>query len=185
MCEPVSLAIAMGGMGLASGLMSARQQAKAEGAAEDTKRRQQIEMIRQMNMSNADSNLEARDKYDQAQQQLTEINLKSLRNRGMLTAAIGESGIAGNSMDRIKRVSQAESDRERVGVMDNYQRDYQTIFANQVGAVENTKSQLKGMAPVLKTSKLAQALNVASSTMNGAAQGYGMGQDIKAAKGGS
>ena len=91
----------------------------------------------------------------------------------MLSADIGESGLAGNSMDRIKRVTDAESSREKMGVVDNYKRDYQTIFANQVGNVENTKSSLKSMAPIMRTSKLADALNVVSAGMNGYAAGGG------------
>lgn len=172
MCEPVSIALAV--MGVAGAASGAHAQAKAEGAAEDTKRSQQIEMIRQMNSASADINLEAVDKYDQAQQQLTEINLSTIRNKGMLAAAIGESNIAGNSMDRLKRVTAAEQGREKIGVMDNYERDYQTLFANKIGNVENTKGALKGMAPVLKTSKLAHALNIVSGGVNGYAQGQSL-----------
>ncbi|WP_397381072.1 hypothetical protein [Pseudomonas sp.] len=161
MCEPVSITMAV--MAVAGAAMGAKDKAKAEGQAEDARRKSQIEMIKQMNIANADLGLEARDKAEQANQQLTEINLKSLRNRGMVAAAIGESGLAGNSMDRIKRVTDAEASREKVGVMDNYQRDYQTIFANQVGNVENTKSQMNSSAPVFRTSKLASALNVVSA----------------------
>lgn len=145
--------------------MGEHDKAKAEGQAEDAKRKSQIEMIKQMNISNADLTLQAKDKAEQTNQQITEINLKSLRNRGMVAAAIGESNLSGNSMNRIKRVTDAESSREKMSVLDNYQRDYQTIFANQVGTVENTKSQLKSMAPLIRTSKLASALNVASAGM--------------------
>lgn len=180
MCEPVSITMAV--MAVAGAAMSAHGQAKAEGAAEDSRRKGQIQMVKQMNMANADLSLEAKDKYDQAQQQLTDINLKSLRNRGLLNAAIGESGIAGNSMSRIKRVTQAETDRERVGVMDNYQRDYQTIFANQVGNVENTKAALKGSNPVLRTSKVAQALNVVNAGVSGYAQGSAIKGQMNANK---
>lgn len=161
MCEPVSIMMAT--TAVAGSAMGAKDKAKAEGQQEDAKRKSQIEMVKQMNTANADLGLEAKDKAEQANQQLTEINLKSLRNRGMLSAAIGESGIAGNSMERIKRVTDAESSREKGAVQDNYQRDYQTIFANKVGNVENTKSQMKSMAPVFRTSKLASALNVVSA----------------------
>ncbi len=161
MCEPVSLTMAaMGAAGAAAG---AHGQAKAEGAAEDARRKGQIELVKQMNAANADSNLEIVDKGEQARQQLTELNLTSLRNRGMLRTAIGESGLSGNSMDRINRVSQAETDREAMSVVDNHGRDYQALFANQVGAVENTKSQLRSSQPVHRTSRLAQALNVVTA----------------------
>jgi hypothetical protein len=182
MCEPVSIGAAV--LAVAGTAVGAHDRAKAEGAAEDARRKSQIEMVRQMNMANADQNLEIRDKTEQANQQMTEINLKTLRNRGMLSAAIGESGIAGNSVERIKRVTDAEASREKMGVLDNYQRDYQAIFANQVGNVENTKSQLRSSAPVFRTSKLANALDVASAGMGAyAASGgrFGKGGEKKGA----
>lgn len=178
MCEPVSIAMAV--VAVAGAAMGAHGKAKAEGQAEDAKRKSQIEMIKQMNIANADLALQAKDKGEQAQQQMTEINLKSLRNRGMINAAIGESGIAGNSMNRIKQVTEAETSREKMGVLDNYQRDYQTIFANQVGNVANTKSQLNSMAPVMRTSKLASALDVVSAGANAyGASGGKFGQGSK------
>lgn len=153
MCEPVSISMAV--VAVAGAAMGASEKAKAEGQAEDARRKSQIEMIKQMNIANADLSLEATDKAEQARQQMTEINLKSLRNRGMVAAAIGESNLAGNSMNRIKQVTDAQSSRETMSVLDNYQRDYQTIFANQVGNVENTKSQMNSSAPVFRTSKVA------------------------------
>lgn len=179
MCEPVSIAMAV--VAVAGSAMASHDKAKAEGNAEDARRKSQIEMVKQMNVANADLALESKDKYDQAQQQLTEVNLKSLRNKGMVAAAIGESNIAGNSMGRIKRVTQAETDRERVGIMDNYQRDYGTIFANQVGNVENTKSALKSSQPVHRTGKLAMALDAVSA----GAGGYAQGSAIAGSKGSS
>lgn len=182
MCEPVSITMAV--MAVAGAAAGAHDKAKAEGKAEDARRKSQIEMVKQMNIANADLALESKDKAEQAQQQMTEINLKSLRNRGMVAAAIGESNLAGASMDRIQRVTEAETSREKMSVLDNYQRDYQTIFANQVGTVENTKAQLKSSAPVFRTSKLASALNVVSAGMGGAAQGYGVDQQMQSAKAG-
>lgn len=180
MCEPISLTLAA--VALVGGLAGAHDQAKAEGQAEDAKRKSQVEMVRQMNMANADLNLEHQDKREQAQQQLTEINLKSLRNQGMINAAIGESGLSGNSMDRIKRVTQADAEREKDSVVTNYQRDYQAIFANQVGNVENTKSALRGAAPTIKTSNLSKTLSVVGGTMGAAAQGYAADQSVAASK---
>jgi hypothetical protein len=167
MCEPVSIALAVGALSATAATVAAKDKAKAEGQQEDAKRKSQIEMVKQMNVANADLTLSAKDKAEQANQQMTEINLKSIRNRGMVAAALGESNLSGNSMDRIKRVTDAESSREKMSVLDNYQRDYQSIFANQVGTVENTKSQMKSMAPVFRTSKLSHALNVVSAGVDG------------------
>lgn len=185
MCEAVS--ISMAAMAASGAAMGAHDQAKAEGQAEDAQRKSQIEMIKQMNIANADLSLEATDKAEQARQQLTEINLQAIRNRGMVAAAIGESNIAGNSMNRIKRVTDAQSSRETMSVLDNYQRDYQTIFANQLGNVENTKAQMRSMAPIIRTSKIAHALNVASAgmgayTASGGTFGKGSGGSTSSAQ---
>lgn len=179
MCEPVSIAMAV--VAVAGAAMGAHDKAKAEGQAKDAQRKSQIEMIKQMNIANADLDLQAKDKAEQANQQMTEINLKSLRNRGMVAAAIGESNLAGNSMDRIKRVTENETSREKMSVLDNYQRDYQTIFANKVGNVENTKSSMNSQAPIFRTSKLANALDVVSAgagayTSSGGKFGKGEGK---------
>lgn len=172
MCEPVSIVMAI--TAVAGAAMGAHDKAKAEGKAEDARRKSQIEMVKQMNIANADLSLQTQDKHDQARQQLTEVNLKSLRNKGMIAAAIGESNLAGNSMDRIKRVTSAEASREKMGILDNYHRDYQALFANQVGNVENTKSSMKSMTPVHRTSRLANALDVVSAGVGGYAAGESM-----------
>lgn len=163
MCDPTGGIATMVILAAASSTMGAHDKAKAEGQAKDAQRKSQIEMIKQMNIANADLDLQAKDKAEQANQQMTEINLKSLRNRGMVAAAIGESNLGGNSMDRIKRVTENETSREKMSVLDNYQRDYQTIFANKVGNVENTKSSMRSQAPIIRTSKLANALDAVSA----------------------
>lgn len=182
MCDPVSIGMAV--VAVAGAAMAEKDKAKAAGNAEDARRKSQIELIKQNNIANADLALEAKDKAEVANQQMTEINLTAIRNKGMLAAAIGESGLAGNSMDRLKRVTAAETSHEKMAVLDNYQRDYQTIFANQVGNVDNTKSQLNASAPVARPSKVAAALNVTAAGMGGYAQGSALGGPSKTPTGG-
>lgn len=82
MCEPVSIALAMGALSATAATVAAKDKAKSEGKQEDAKRKSQIEMVKQMNISNADLTLSAKDKAEQANQQMTEINLKSIRTGG-------------------------------------------------------------------------------------------------------
>lgn len=183
MCEPVSIMAATGAaLGLAGGVMGAKQQAKAEGAAEDARRRNQHEQIIAMHRADADMNLETHDKHDEARAQLTETNLVALRNRGTVRAAIAESGMEGATMDRVARMAENDASREKMAILDNYERDYATIFANKVSNVENTKAALRGSHQAVGTSKIAQALNVATSTLGGASQGAAMGQSYKDAR---
>ncbi|ANY29053.1 hypothetical protein UNOSLW4_0190 [Pseudomonas phage UNO-SLW4] len=182
MCEPVSIMMAVGAAaGLASGAMGAKQQAKAEGAAEDARRANGHEQILAMHRADADMNLETQDKHLEARSQLTETNLTALRNRGTVRAAIAESGMEGNTMDRVQRDVENQASHEKMAILDNYERDYATIFQNKVANVENTKAALRGSRSAVGTSKLAQALNVASSTLSGASAGAAMGSQYKSA----
>jgi hypothetical protein len=154
--------------------MSASEKAKAEGAAEDGQRRTAREQVKQTNMANANLNLTAQDQQEEARKQLSQINLQATRNRGTIRAAVGESGLSGNSMDRILNSVENESSNARTDVVDNYHRDYQSIFANQIANVENTKSALKGQAQVIRTSGVSNALGIVSAGANGYAQGSAM-----------
>lgn len=172
MCEPVSIGMAI--VAVAGAAMSASEKAKAEGAAEDGQRRTAREQVKQTNMANANLNLNAMDKQEEARKQLSQINLQATRNRGTIRAAVGESGLSGNSMDRIQNSVENESSNARTDVVDNYHRDYQSIFANQIANTENTKSAIRGQAQVIKTSGLSNALGIISSGANGYAQGSAM-----------
>lgn len=171
MCEPVSIGMAV--VAVAGATMGAADKAKAEGKAEDAQRRTAREQVKQTNMANANLNLNAQDKQEEARKQLAEINLQSTRNRGTMRAAVGEAGFSGNSTKRLLNSVDVEASAAKMDVTDNYHRDYQSIFANQVANVENTKSAIKGQAQVIKTSGISNALGIASSGINGYAAGGG------------
>lgn len=169
MCEPVS--IGMGIMAVAGAAMSASSQAKAEGAAIDAQNRQSIEQIKQMNYSDANLKMQERDLKEQQVQELTESTLNGIRNQGMVRAAVAESGLEGNSMNRIERDVAGDTVRERAGITNSYNRDYAAIFGNRIANIENTKSAIKGKGRIMTTSPLAHALNVANAGMQGYAAG--------------
>lgn len=177
MCEPVS--IGMAAVAVVGATMGASEKAKAEGAAEDAQRRTAREQVKQTNMANANLNLTAQDKQEEARKQLSQINLQATRNRGTINTAIGESGLSGNSMDRVRNSVENEASASRMDVVENYHRDYQSIFANQIANTENTKSALKGQAQVIKTSGLSNALGIVSAGINGAAAGSSMASKSK------
>lgn len=180
MCEPVSIMMAVGAViGVAGGAMGAKSQAKAEGAAEDARRSNLHEQVLAAHRADADMRLETVDKNELARSKMTETNLTALRNRGTMRAAIGESGMEGNTMDRIQRDVENDASRENMAILDNYDRDYATIFSNRVSNVENTKAALRGSKQAIGTSKIAQALNVASSGFQGAQSGASFGNSIK------
>lgn len=163
--------------------MSASQAAKAEGAAIDAQRRQGQEMVKQMNYSDANLKMQERDLKEQQVAELTETTLNGIRNQGMVRAAVAESGIEGNSINRIERSVEADTVKERAGITDSYNRDYAAIFGNRIANIENTKSAIAGQGKIVRTSPLAHALNVTTAGVSG----YAMGSSLSSAasKGGS
>lgn len=182
MCEPVSIMLAVGAaVGAAGGAMQAKNTAKAEGRQEDTRRMNLNEASSQMYRERATQNLEIQDKRDEAKSQLSEVNVTALKNRGVVAAAIGESGMAGNSMDRITRDVENQASKEKMSILDNYDRDYATIFQNQVAGYDDTMSIHRGSRAAIRTSKVAQALNVVSSGLQGASAGAALGGSMSGA----
>jgi hypothetical protein len=172
MCEPVS--IAMAAVAVVGGVMAAKDKAKGEGNAEDAQRRTAREQVKQTNMANANLQLTAMDRQEEARAQLAEVNMQALKNKGTIRTAIGESMMSGNSMKRVANSVDNEASQQRMSITDNYKRDYQSIFANQIANTENTKSALRGQAQVIKTSGLSHALGIVSSGANGYQQGAAM-----------
>ncbi|WP_442604716.1 virion core protein, T7 gp14 family [Pseudomonas gingeri] len=174
MCGPLAIPIAMMAMSAASAAAGASEQAKAKGVMIDGQRKTQQEMIKSANMQDADARLSMVDKQDEARRQLTEVNLQALRNQGTINTAVGESGLSGNTMDRIRRSADNEASAEKMNITDNFDRDYAAIFQNRVGAAENARSAVRGGGGQgLKTNNIANALNIVSSGLGGYAAGGG------------
>jgi len=174
MCGPLAIPIAMAAMSAAGAAMSASEGAKAKGQMTDTTRKQQNEIVKQANFAENDQKLATVDKQDEARRQLTELNLQTIRNQGTINAAIGESGMSGNSMDRIRNSVDNGASVQRLNITDNYERDYQAIFANRVGSSENAKAAVRGLGGnKYKVNNIANALNIVSSSAQGFAAAGG------------
>lgn len=174
MCVPLAIPIAMAAMSAAGAAMSASEGAKAKGKMTDNERKQQNEIVKQANFAENDQKLATVDKHDEARRQLTEVNLQAMRNQGTINTAIGESGMSGNTMDRLKNSVANDSSAEKMNITDNYGRDYQAIFANRVGSSENSKAAVRGLGGnKYKVNNIANALNIVSSGAQGFAAAGG------------
>lgn len=142
MCWMVAIPIAMA---VGQQMMSGAQGNQAVAAQNDQSRRQALEMVKKLNYDDADANLQAMDNLDTARQDLTVQSMQRVRNMGTIRAAIGEGNLEGNSMDRIKRVSEGDMIREANGITDNYNRDYAAIFTKQIGNRTGVVNQIKSM----------------------------------------
>lgn len=142
MCWMAAVPIAMAAV---QGAQSNMQGQQAAAAQIDQSRRQQKEMIRQMNYTETNLKMEQRDLLDSTVQEMTQGNMNRVRNMGTIRAAIGEGNLEGNSMDRVLRVTEGDMLREQQGLTDNYQRDYASILGKRYSNNENTVSQIKAM----------------------------------------
>lgn len=174
MCGPLAIPIAMVAMSAAGAAMSASEGAKAKGKMTDNERKQQNEIVKQANFAENDQKLAIVDKHDEARRQLTEVNLQAMRNQGTINTAIGESGLSGNTMDRLKNSVANDASAEKMNITDNYTRDYQAIFANRVGSSENSKAAVRGQGGnKYKVNNIANALNIVSAGVQGYAAAGG------------
>lgn len=139
MCWAAAIPIAIAG---AQAVGSQNAQAKMIASQTAAGRRQAMELMRQTNIQNADLSLQARSRLEEASSELTSQNMQKVQAMGSIRAAIGESMMEGASMDRIKRVTEGQFIREANMVTENYRRDYQAIFAQQLGGTQSAASQI-------------------------------------------
>lgn len=176
MCWMVAIPMALAAT---QSLMSSNQANKAIASQTEAMRSQSLADLKAMNIQNADDNLKARAALDDASNELTGRNMQQVQAMGTLRAAIGESGLEGNSMRRIEMVSEGNHIREANSVTDAYKRDYASIFAGQVGRTEGTKDiidarnkgEQKMSSPLMQGIQAGMAAGSAwaSSSMSGGA----------------
>lgn len=175
MCWMAAIPIAMAG---AMAISGQHTQAKMIAAQTAAGRRQAIELMKQTNIQNADLSLQARSKLEEASSELTSQNMQKVQAMGSIRAAIGESMLEGSSMDRIKRVTEGQFIREANMVTENYRRDYQAIFAQQLGGTQNTASQISEIykGEQKQKSKLQMVLDPLAIMGSAAASAYADGK---------
>lgn len=175
MCWPAAIPIAMAGAQAISGQYT---QAKAIAAQTAAGRRQAFEIMKQTNIQNADLSLQARSKLEEASSELTSQNMQKVQAMGSIRAAIGESMLEGSSMDRIKRVTEGQFIREANMVTENYRRDYQAIFAQQLGGTQSAASQIREIykGEQKQKSKLQMILDPLTAMGSAAASAYADGK---------
>ncbi len=174
MCWAAAIPIAIAG---AQAVGSQNAQAKMIASQTAAGRRQAFELMKQTNIQNADLSLQARSRLEEASSELTSQNMQKVQAMGSIRAAIGESMLEGASMDRIKRVTEGQFIREANMVTDNYRRDYQAIFAQQLGGTQSAASQISEIykGEQKQKSKLQMVLDPLAIMGSSAASAYASG----------
>lgn len=171
MCWVAAIPIAMAGAQAISGQAT---EASLMGAQINAGRRQAMELLKQTNIQNADLTLQAKSNLEEASAELSTQNMQKVQAMGAIRAAIGESNLEGRSMERIQRVAEGQFVREANMVTENYRRNYQAIFSQQLGAHQSTVSQIKEIykgEPKGK-SKLQQVLDPLAAMGSAGASAY-------------
>ena len=174
MCWPYAIPIALSGVQAVSNQYTQSKMIAAQTAAG---RRQAMEIMKQTNIQNADLSLQARSRLEEASSELTSQNMQKVQAMGSIRAAIGESMLEGSSMDRIKRVTEGQFIREANMVTENYRRDYQAIFAQQLGGTQSAASQISEIykGEQKQKSKLQMVLDPLAIMGSSAASAYASG----------
>lgn len=140
MCWVAAIPIAMAAM---QGASSNAQSNASVAANNDALRKQAIQQVSQMNYTDANLKMQQADANDDLRMQKTQNNMQQVRNMGTLVAAIGESGMEGNTMKRLQQVTSGDYVKQAQGLNDNYERDYAKIFGDRVSNIENSKNTIK------------------------------------------
>lgn len=174
-------------LGGISGYQGAKDQARQISEQIAAQNATKVQMVKTMNYDLANLSQEQRDQYDQAVAQLQGNSINSIRNQGMIRAAIGESNLEGRSMDRVLREVEGHDAQVADSIRGSFKDSFQGLQQQKEVTVLNADAQIKGMPKINKPSSTSVMLGIASSMMSGAStagQLYGMGADAGAWGGG-
>lgn len=159
--------IGMAAVGVAGKLMGNKKEDKAIGEEIGKLNAQKQETVRQLNYEIAGLDQEQRDQFDQAVSQLQANSINSIRNQGMIRAALGETNLEGRSMDAVMREVEGQDARVADSIRDNYARSWTGIQANKISGVLQTQSSLDGMPTIKGPSAFARTMGVMQAGVQG------------------
>lgn len=165
------------GLGVIGAIVGQKEQDKQLGAQVAAQEATKTNMIRTMNYDIASKSQEQRDLYDQAIAQLQANSINAIRNQGMLTAALGESGLEGRSVDRVLREVQGQDARVADSIRGDFGKQFGSVQYNKELDVMNTEASLKGIPKITGPSSASRILGV----VNGGLQGFSMGSQVQTA----
>lgn len=166
-------------IGLVSNGLQQNGEKKQQAAQEEARRKQKIELVKQMNWQEASTRLEVKNLLDQAQSQLGDIQMGAIRNRSAVTAAIGESGMEGRTMKAVQRNVEAADLRAAARVTENYERDYATIMAKRESEWMASRAEVDGMKALSSSSKASGVMGMLTGAVQGGMAGDQLQTRIK------
>lgn len=167
--------------GAASAASGQKDQARQIADAKVQQAKQATETIKQYNYKEAQLQGQDRDNYDNAVRQLTDANINTIRNSGLINAAFSESGVEGRSVDAVVREVAGGDARQADSIRAGYADSRRAIQQDsEVNAMQTTAS-LGGMGTIRGPSSVSSALGIINGGLQGAQTGASMGNAYKAA----
>lgn len=171
-------AVAKAGLGIVGSVMSYNAQAQAAKAQAEAMKQQADVAVQSMNREFMNYEIERRDAFDSAVQEITKTRLNAMQLNSSVEAAVSEemSG-GGRTADRIIRSAHADEARNVASVQENYQRKSNEIDLNKETSLISTKNYIAGLKPPSAPSKASLFFDVASSVVGGITSGQSMKSD--------
>lgn len=191
MCEPMTIMAGVGaGMAVLGSVSGQKDQADLIGEQRKAQARNATEMIKQFNFRDQQLNDQDRAERDKVIGELTNANIAAIRNQSMLSAAFGETGLEGRSIDAVMRDVEGASAQQRAGIQDKYLQTRRGIQSQSEQNAAQTQAGINGIPKINAPSGVSQALGTINAGMQGAQAGISMASSYKtlmnpaAAKGG-
>lgn len=171
------------GTKLLGGMANNAAEKKQKAAMEEQRRKQKIELVKQMNWADASTVLEFRNLLDSTVDQLTEVNFAAIRNSSAAAAGISESGMEGRTTDRAQRKADQVGLKAAARLNENYERDYASLLGEREKQWQAGLSQIEGLGDEIKVKGSGlNPLDILSGGISGAMTGDQLGKRIKTNK---
>ena len=159
--------VAQAGLSIAGSVMNYQGQVQAAQAQGEAMAQQAKYATQSMNREFMNYEIERRDAFDSAVQEITKTRLNAMQLNSQVEAAVAEEmDGGGRTADRIVRSAQADEARSVASIQDNYQRKSNEIDLNKETTLISTKNYISGLKPPPAPSKFGLLLDVASAGVN-------------------
>lgn len=176
MCEPVSIATAA--VTVVSSISNSNNQNKAWAATEEARRKQNIEMVRQSNIQDANLKVQDMSNFEKVRQEMENATLDAIKAQGSVQVAVNESNLEGRTVDRVVRDVENVQLRTKGMINENYERDYLNIYTQRESNRNQLIGALTGSQAAMKPSKGGQILDAGVAGVQGYLMGDGLNKII-------
>lgn len=160
--------VAQAGLSIAGTMMQQYGMEQAAAAQGQAMRQTADSAIQSMNYGFMDYEIERRDAFDAAVQEIAKTRLNAMQLNSQVEAAVAEEmGGGGRTADRIIRSAYGDEARAIASIQENYARKSNEIDLNKETNLLSTKNYIASLKPPDMPSRLGMYLGMASGALSG------------------